>query len=466
MRRFSFPCALAVVLAGCTTTRPMLASPLGRDAPATYLVAGVRVFDGVSEALSGPVDVVLAGGRIASIEPAGAAAAPEGAQRIEAAGKTLLPGLVDAHVHLGGPDGMPPWDAQLPNVDAQAAALLFSGVTSVVAASRETDIAAVDRAVLSGKLAGPRLVRATRLFTAVDGHPAPLARAMISWPISALYITTTMRQVGSVEAARRLVAEEIEQTHPDYVKVIYDDLPVGTAHLSFEELRAIVEEARAHGLPTYVHVASPQDAMEAVEAGAALLMHVPWDGLLTDEQAKAIAARVPVVTTRRIWSVIDDALKGGLSLHPLEQAVLPQAAASFAALPAGYQVPGYSPEYLAQLPGYDRMLGENLMKLRAAGARLVAGTDSGLPAMLHGPALHRELQALVALGIPAAEALRMATSVPARLFKLGYSGVVRRGATADLLLVDGDPLQDVSATERIVEVFKGGRRVERLAPGP
>ncbi|MGC4120925.1 MAG: amidohydrolase family protein [Myxococcales bacterium] len=141
--------------------------------------------------------------------------------------------------------------------------------------------------------------------------------------------------------------------------------------------------------------------------------------------------------------------------------MLPQAAASFAAVPAGYQVPGYSPEFLAQLPDYDRMLGENVMKLRAAGARLVAGTDSALPGMFHGPALHRELQALVALGIPAPEALRMATSVPARVFKLGYSGIIRKGATADLLLVEGDPLQDIAATENVVAVWRGGRRVER-----
>ena len=306
----------------------------------------------------------------------------------------------------------------------------------------------------------PRVV--TSLALAVDGHPGPLARAIVPWPVSSWYVSRTLREVASVDDAPRMVAEEVRRTRPDFVKVIYDDLPVGSPHLSVEELRAIVVAARRLGLPTYVHVASPQDAVEAVEAGAALLMHVPWDGLLTDEQAKLIASRVPVVTTRRIWSVIDDALKGTLALHPLEQAALPLAAGSFAAIPANYRVPGYSPEYLAQLPSYDRLLGENLIKLRAAGARLVAGTDSGLPAMLHGPALHRELQALMALGIPAAEALRMATSVPARLYTPEIkTGVVRDGAVADLLLVEGDPLQDIAATEHIVAVWRGGRRVER-----
>ena len=105
--------------------------------------------------------------------------------------------------------------------------------------------------------------------------------------------------------------------------------------------------------------------------------------------------------------------------------------------------------------------GANAANFRVA---LVVSTDSSL-SLLSDTYVCDQLQALVALGIPAAEALRLATSVPARIFTPEIkTGVVREDAVADLLLVEGDPLQDIAATERIVAVWRGGRRVERRAP--
>src|SRR5438552_13199919 len=100
-----------VLLAACQTARPMLVRPNGGPARATVFEQ-VRVFDG--NALSAPVDVVVVDGRIAT------GPAPADAQRVDGRGKTLLPGLIDCHVHLGGGDGTPPWDSKAPNTDAQS----------------------------------------------------------------------------------------------------------------------------------------------------------------------------------------------------------------------------------------------------------------------------------------------------------------------------------------------------------
>lgn len=465
MPRLGIPLAILVAHTACVTARPILALPPDPESKGIATVfLGARVFDGESDRLSEPMDVVVKDGAIASIAAAGSSPVPEGAQVVDARGKALLPGLIDAHLHLGGGDGTPPWKSKLPNTEAQAAALVYCGVTTIVAATRDSATKSMAEDLARGKLAGPSLVRGSRPLTAVDGHPVPMYRALLTWPISSLYIASAVWQVETVEEARAAVGKELKATEPDFIKVIFDDLPEGTPHLRQEMLQAIAAEAKAKGKRTFVHVASPQDAMEAVEAGAALLMHVPWDGVFTEKQIRILAqAKVPFVTTRRIYGVLDDLLKGKARFDSLERQVMPPGAEeAFAHMPEGYVVPVYPAEFLAKLPEFDRNIGANLLMLHQAGVPLLAGTDSGLPGDFHGASLHRELQALAALGIPPAEVLRMATSAPARFLLPGWKlGVIQPGAIADLLLVDGDPLADMAAAERIVGVWQAGRQVRR-----
>ena len=113
-------------------------------------------------------------------------------------------------------------------------------------------------------------------------------------------------------------------------------------------------------------------------------------------------------------------------------------------------------------PGIAEIAKQNLLGAYKAGAPLVSGSDSGSPLLFHGPAVHRELQLWVQAGVPAAAALQAATYNAAK--SLGASdriGAIRKGYDATLLLVDGNPLQDISATERISSVFLKGERVNR-----
>jgi adenine deaminase len=107
---------------------------------------------------------------------------------------------------------------------------------------------------------------------------------------------------------------------------------------------------------------------------------------------------------------------------------------------------------------------ENLRCSYEAGVLLVAGSGSGSPMLLHGPAIHRELQLWVEAGVPPAEALKAATHNAARLLRAGERiGMVKAGYEANLLLVDGNPLEDIAATERISTVFFQGERLNRAA---
>ena len=461
-------CALASGALACQTVRPILAAPRGSATARRTLFSSVRVFDGKSNTLSPPRDVLLEGGRIAAIVAPGASTGAEPAERIDGAGRTLLPGLIDCHVHLGGADGTPPWDSAVPNVDAQAAALVYSGVTTVLAASRDSDFGELRARIVQGALAGPRIVASSKSITAVGGHPIPFFRALLPWPVSSVIVRQRTAQVDGVTDAKAAVGRALEHREGDqtrFVKLMYDAIPPGSPRLDQAELAAAIAEVKARGLRASVHVGSPQDALDAVEAGAALLMHPPHQLELTDAQTAQLVKRgVPMVTTVRIFKVLDDALKKALRFTPLEKEVMPPGAeASFASAPAHYEVPGFPTSFLDDLGEQDRVLRVNLRKLLAAGARMVAGTDSGLAAVFHGAALHRELQALVALGATPAQALRMATSEAAAVLDDGADyGVIEVGKRADLVLVEGDPLADIAATEKISGVWQDGVRVQRV----
>ena len=456
----------ALSACACQTARPMLAQPRGPPTAQATLFEEVFVFDGLADARAGPLDVLVVGDRIAALAPHGSLqdARAARAARIDGRGRTLLPGLIDCHVHLGGGDGLPPWAAKRPNLDAQSAALVYSGVTTILAAARDADYRDLEARIALGELAGPRIIASSRFFTAPGGHPVPFLKALLPWPLSSLILRGRVVELEDEAAIPGALDGEIKDGSPAFIKIVYDDIPPGAPRLSKGLLGSLIAAVRARGLRASVHVGSPEEALDAVQAGAALLMHVPGDEELAAAQVQALAASgIPIVTTNRIYTVLDAANRGTLAFSPLEREVMPPGAAeAFAQKPAGYETPGFPQDYIASLPARAGHLAVNTRLLFDAGARLVAGTDSGLPAIFHGAALHRELAALAALGIPPARVLRMATSDAARALdpKADY-GVIAVGARADLLLVEGDPLEDLRATEQIVGVWQAGARVER-----
>lgn len=443
---------LAVLLLGCScaTQRPLVQWGARVE---TWCVTGAFVFDGMAR--QGPMDVFVRGEVIDAVTPT---TGPQPAC-LDGRGKTLTPGLTDAHVHLGLSAGHAPWDLRVPDLRQQLDGLLYAGVTSALdaAASQGLD----EELSREGPFA--RLVRASRIITAEGGHPGPMIRAGAPWPVADVMLAPMLAQVPNDTTDVGAVLSSVLASNPDVVKLVYDDMPPGAPHLSHAMLVALLSAAKARGVRAVVHVGSATEAIEAAEAGASLLMHTPWETVLTDDEVRRLAAtKVPIVTTRRVHGALTEVLEQRVALHALEREVRPDVEPAIHHRPAGFAMRGIDASQERALARCDANLKENVRRLHDAGVVLVAGTDSGLPNVIHGGALHRELQTLVESGFTTAEALASATSVAAKVLLPGERvGVIEAGARADLLLVEGDPLEDLTALEHIVGVWRDGRAVVR-----
>src|SRR5262249_36018348 len=158
-------------------------------------------------------------------------------------GGTLLPGLIDVHVHTGG-GSSPPWQTQLPAQEENLGAFLYAGVTTVLDAGALTPaIFQLRERVRSGAGLSPHLYAAGPMFTAPNGHPVGLMRSSLPFWIRWYVLPRIAREVGTPGAARQAVADLLPE-HPDVIKVAADDLVPGEPRIATEVMAAIV--ARAH----------------------------------------------------------------------------------------------------------------------------------------------------------------------------------------------------------------------------
>ncbi|MFF1614406.1 amidohydrolase family protein [Amycolatopsis sp. NPDC058278] len=383
----------------------------------TTTITGARVFDG--ERLTDHTAVRLTGGRITALGD-GTLRRP-GDEHVDARGGTLLPGLIDAHVHL------------LPGAPRQA---LTFGVTTVLDMFSKPDT--VGEALARG--AGPDCadVRSSSVgATAPGGHPS-----MMYAPFP--YVT------GPRDAGR-FVADRVAEGAA-HLKVLYDDGtggPMPMPSLDVPTIAALAEAAHAAGLVVAAHVSTARGAMDLLPTGVDVLAHVPFDAL-TGGQVDAIAAAgVAVIST---LSVADGFPGGSLLTEPALAARLGPAWRAVLERQEQRWLPPQLPDFAAARV--------NTRLLHAAGVPVLAGTDAPNPGTVHGASLHRELGYLVGAGLPPSAALAAATARPARVFGLADRGRIRPGLRADLVLVDGRPDEDITATQRLTAVWKQGVRAD------
>lgn len=402
--------------------------PLTLAAQSATFFHNVRVFDG-ERALPGR-DVLVQDGKIVRI--GSRLTAPKGATVIDGAGKTLLPGLIDAHTHV--------WDKAL------VTALAF-GVTTELDMFSDVGTARTWRAEQSAGKATSRadLFSAGTLVTVKGGHGTEFGS-----PIPTL---------SSPDSAQAFVDARIAEGS-DYVKIVYDDgrtygSPWPT--LTPAMLRATVVAAHARGKLAVVHIGDLASARAAIDAGADGLAHLFVDRDPDPEFGAFLAAHkafaVPTLTVLKSITGVGGAAP--LADDPRFSDFLTRQ--DLLLLKQGFP-------RRAGLPALSYASAEATVKqLRAAHVPILAGTDAGNPGTAHGAALHRELELLVNAGLTPIEALAAATSVPARTFHLGDRGRIAAGARADLLLVSGDPTKNITATRDIVGVWKQGIAFDRTA---
>ncbi|NMO03664.1 amidohydrolase family protein [Gordonia sp. TBRC 11910] len=344
-------------------------------------IINARVFDGTT--LLDPATVVIDGTVI------GEDAA--GAEMIDAAGAVLLPGFIDAHVHIDAPE--------------QLHTLAAWGVTTGL------DMACwpADRVAALRRVRGGADFRSAGLPAIGDGGPHSCMPGMDADAI-----------VRTPEDARRHVAQRVSEG-VDYIKGVAE--APGDGGPSSEVLHALVAAAREHGRKTVIHAGSRGAYTMAVESGAEFITHVPLDGVIDPRDIAAMKAnRQSVIPTMTMME--------GILAKVAPHAPIDHLIASVGALHGG-------------------------------GVEIIAGTDAntapGPPARVeHGESLHHEFELMAAAGLTPAEILRCATVRPAAAFGLSDRGVIAPGKRADLLLVEGDPTADITATRNVRAVWCAG----------
>ena len=391
----------------------------------TTAIKDVRIFDGEKVIPVG--NVVIQGGKISACGPG--AAIPPDAEVIDGRGRTLLPGLIDSHVHV--------W-----STDQLKQALIF-GVTAVVDMFMDVKMMqSIKKSQSEGQAPDQAfLVSPGTLATVAGGHGTQfgLIIPVIASPADA----------GAFVEAR--IAEG-----SDFIKIIHDDgsaykMPLKT--LTDAEVAALIGAAHKKGKKAVIHAATLKNCEDALNAGVDGLAHLYFNDAYDPDFGRHAAMKkafvIPTLSILRTMSgtVDTESLAADADLAPYLKA------ADLQAMKTGVSFITGKSSYAAA----ERAL----VQLREAGVPILAGTDTPNPSTTFGPSLHRELVLLVAAGLTPVEALRAATSVPAEKFGLQKRGRVQAGFVADLLLVTGDPAADVAATRKIVDIWKEGIRVDR-----
>ena len=424
----------------------------------TIAFQGARLIDGTGRAPQENSLVVVEGDRIVSVGTAGKAAVPKGARVIDLRGRTIVPGFINGHGHVGlVADGQNRADAYTrENILPQLLQYEQYGVTSILALGLNRDLGfEVRDEQRRGGIPGASLYLAGRGIGVPDGAPpVPVAPDQVYRPLSAEEAVAEVRETAA--------------HHPDMLKLWVDDIYGKFTKMKPPVFQAAIAEAHKQGIRVAAHVFYLADAKALVDAGVDALAHSirdqPVDAGLIAGMKKHGTFYVSTFTVDESAFVFAE--DPSLAQDPLLiQAVSP-------AFLKQIQAPEYKSKVAANpdLPKIKAALANGMKNLKAlhdAGVRIAFGTDSGAqPARIPGWAEHRELELMVRAGLTPMDALVAATKGSAALLGASDRGTIQAGKRADFLVLAADPLQDIRNTRRLVAVWHGGREVQpRAAAG-
>jgi imidazolonepropionase-like amidohydrolase len=429
---------LACSLLLAAAVLPPLQAQTADTGTGTVIFEGARLIVGDGRAPIENSAFVVEGSRITQVATMRSVRRPTGAMAVDLRGKTVMPAIVDAHSHLGYTDVRTGETASThytrSNVLDHLRRYAFYGIAATLSMG-------LDRGDLPYELRAMPADGAALLLTAGRGIAMPNAGPNAQYWRDAAYGVTT-------EAEGRQAVRELAEKKVDIVKIWVDDRNKTVTPLPPSLYRPIIEEAHARGLRVVAHVFYLTDAKELLRAGVDGFAHGIRDLEVDDEILGLFKARPQVFV---IPNLPDTPPSSGDLVWLSETLPTSQIEAS--------------KRTAATTPVRPRLFeiqARSLKKLAAAGVRIAFGTDAGIGAP-YGWSAHAEMADMVAAGMTPAQVIIAATRTSAEVLRLEALGTIATGKSADFIVLDANPLDDILNTRRISRVYLRGRQVDRAA---
>ena len=429
----------------------------GEPEPADVPVSDAVLYEGftlITGDESDPVEdaaFLIDDGTVQAVGRAGELGLPAGASRVDLTGKTVMPALVSLHGHPGFQVGLT-FEAEnytretlIDHLEKYA----YYGVGTIVSLGADGGdlIYAIKEGQVDGSIGGARVLTAGSGIARPNAGPgAPAMRP------SAIGVDT--------EEEARAAVRDLATRGVDVVKIWIDDRGGTVEKLQPELAAAVIDETHTRGLQVIAHIFNASDAADAVAAGVDGFAHLARDEVMSDELVATIAENDVFVmpnlgiSERGIYTeppawLDDPLLHDSITSDVIERAKGSHRDRSAAAAASAQRSWGY--------------MQENLATLKAAGVRLVLGADSGVTDSFLGYTELRELELMVNLGLTPAEAVIASTSLPAETLGIDGVGTLTGGMSADFIVLNANPLDDITNALQIDRVFLRGEEVDRAA---
>jgi imidazolonepropionase-like amidohydrolase len=417
----------------------MLAVPALGLAQTTALV-GARIVDGRGQVIERGT-IVIRDGKIAAVGPAASTTVPTGAQRVDAAGTTVIPGLINAHGHLSAVVGMrnDPNGHSRENLVRQLKTYAQYGVTTLFSLGEDGEVAAT----------------AVRLRDEQAAGTLDRARLFVAGPVIG----------GNTSAEARTMTDKVVATKPDLLKIRIDDNLGSSRKMPEEAWRATIARAKEVKLPIAAHVFYLADAKAALLAGADIVAHSVRDVPVDAEFIREMKARTGCYTPT-LMREVSTFVYGSTPAWAKDPFFLKGAGAAAAeelSDPARQAQVQASAAYKQGLRYKEALevAKRNLKALSDAGVRIAMGTDTGPAGRWQGFFEHLELEMMVDAGMTPMQVLVASTGEAARCHgKQGQLGTITPGAAADLLVLAANPLTDIRNTRQIKSIWINGRQLQ------
>jgi imidazolonepropionase-like amidohydrolase len=412
--------------------------------PAT-LFEGARLIVGDGRVIESGA-LLIEGDLITRVGKKGDVKAPAGATRIDLTGKTVMPGMVLTHGHIGYLRGttFARENYTRENLIDHLNRYLYYGVVAM--ASTGTDPGDLPFEIRNSPHPGALFRTAGPGFALPGASTGNLAMRSVPYGVT-------------TEEEARAKVRELAAKKPDFVKVWVDDRNGAVKKLPPPLYRAIIDEAHKHGLRVVVHVYYLADARDLVEAGADGFLHLVRD----EEMDAALVARMkakkmfvtPNLSTSEAGTYTNAPtwLGDPLLAESATPAMIRKVSDVYAARAGGQP-------RTAAVTSFQKQL-RSLARLNAAGVTIALGDDTGIENTFYGYGEHRELELMVQAGMTPMQVIVASTKTGAELLKLDKLGTLTRGKSADFVVLDANPLENIANTKKIAKVYQRGVEVDR-----